>query len=315
MTCSFPGRAKRRPVSSHPPSRPTAARCDQQGGGRLRPTPVLFTGGISPFAREHLRVVEREPERPLSPELVLVSPELRERALLEEGDAPFPPQADVDPPTASVAPEPQVPLPSPSAVPRRAETAAGPVERRLTVGAATAIALTALIVFGAGVAVGKLAFPTPTARSPAAPRAASPRPSVTTAIPRTASSASATLPAQQPRSSTAPARAKRLPSRTVRPIPNGGYVLSDGRFRLSGTGRRILDFTLRTTCSGPLTLPPIQVAASGTFTFSGKPPGALPGTTVRVTGRFVSPAAASGTTRVTRGTCRSPARPFAAHLS
>ncbi len=331
--------------------RPTAARCDQQGGGRLRPTPVLFTVGISAFAREHLRVVEREPERPLSPELVLVSPELRERALLEEGDAPFPPQADVDPPTASVAPEPQVPLPSPPAVPRRAETTAGPVERRLTVGAATAIALTALIVFGAGVAVGKLAFPTSTARSPAAPRAASPppsvtaavprtsssasatlpatstarsqaaprtafrRPPVTTAVPRTASSASTTLPAQQPRSSTAPARAKRLPSRTVRPIPNGGYVLSDGRFRLSGTGRRILDFTLRTTCSGPLTLPPIQVAASGTFTFSGKPPGALPGTTVRVTGRFVSPDAASGTTRVTRGTCRSPARPFAAHLS
>jgi hypothetical protein len=296
-------------------------------------------------------MVDREPERPLSPELVLVSPDLRERALLEEERAaPAPPQADVDPPTASVAPAPRVPLPSPPAPPPRAEASAGPGGRRLTAGVATVIALTALIVFGAGVAIGKLAFPTSTARSPAAPRAASPKPPVTASVPRTSSSASTTppatstarssaaprvaspkppvtasvprtssapttLPVRQPRPSTTPPPAKTLPPRTLRPTPNGGYVFSGGTFRLSGTGRRILDFTLRTTCSGPLTLPPIQVAATGTFTFSGKPPGALPGTTVRVTGRFVSPVAARGTTRVTRRTCHGPATPFAAQLS
>jgi len=297
-------------------------------------------------------MVEREPERPLSPELVLVSPDLRERALQEEERAaPVPPPADVDPPTASVAPAPPVPLPSSPVPPPGAEASAGPGGRRLTAGAATAIALIALIVFGAGVAIGKLAFPTSTARSPSAPRAASPKPPVTASVPRTSSSASTTpqatstarssaapraaspkppvtasvprtsssapttLPARQPRPSTAPPPAKTLPPRTLRPTPNGGYVFSGGTFRLSGTGRRILDFTLRTTCSGPLTLPPMQVAATGTFTFSGQPPGALPGTNVRVTGRFVSPVAARGTTRVTRRTCHGPATPFAAELS
>ena len=66
-----------------------------------------------------------------------------------------------------------MPLPSPPAAPSSGETAARPVERRLTVGAATAIAVTALIVFGAGVAIGKLAFPTSTDRSPGRLSAAS----------------------------------------------------------------------------------------------------------------------------------------------
>jgi len=72
---------------------------------------------------------------------------------------------------------------------------------------------------------------------------------------------------------------------------------------------------LRTKCAGSLTLPAIQVAADGTFTFSGKPPEAPPGTTVHVTGRFTSPAAAHGTAQVERRTCHDPARPFAARLS
>jgi hypothetical protein len=293
-------------------------------------------------------MVEREPE--LSPELVLVSPDLRERALLEERDGPVAAEADVDAPTASAAPAPRVPSPPPPAAPP-AGADAGRAERRPAAWAVTAIVVTALVLFGAGIAVGKLAFPTSTARSPAppraaaprptvttsvpptstrvstprpatstarsqaAPRAAAPRPTVTTSVPRTSSSASTTVPAQQPKPSTAPPRAKTLPAKTVRPIPNGGYVFSDGRFRLSGTGRRILDFVLRTTCSGSVTLPPIQVAGTGAFTFSGRPPGASPGTTVRVTGRFVSPAAVRGTARVTRGTCHDPARAFAAHLS
>jgi hypothetical protein len=329
-------------------------------------------------------MVEREPE--LSPELVLVSPDLRERALLEERDGPVAAEADVDAPTASAAPAPRVPSPPPPAAPP-AGADAGRAERRPAAWAVTAIVVTALVLFGAGIAVGKLAFPTSTARSPAppraaaprptvttsvpptstrvstprpatstarppaapraaaprptvttsvpptstrvstprpatstarsqaAPRAAAPRPTVTTSVPPTSSSASTTVPAQQPKPSTAPPRAKTLPAKTVRPIPNGGYVFSDGRFRLSGTGRRILDFVLRTTCSGSVTLPPIQVAGTGAFTFSGRPPGASPGTTVRVTGRFVSPAAVRGTARVTRGTCHDPARAFAAHLS
>lgn len=265
-------------------------------------------------------MADRELERPLSPELVLVSPDLRERALLDEPDVPLPPEADFDPPqayvappTASVPPAPPVEVPSPPPVPPPAQ-AAGPIARRLTAGTATAIALAALIVFGAGLAIGKFAFPTSTARSPAALRSAAPQAPVTVPVPRTSSSASKTVPAQPSKSSAAPPRAEK-PSRTLRPIPNGGYIFSDGTLRISGTGRRILSFTLRTRCSGSVTLPPIEVAASGTFAYSGQPAGALPGTTVHVTGRFVSPVAARGTTRVTRGTCHDPARPFAARLS
>ena len=110
-------------------------------------------------------MADRELERPLSPELVLVSPDLRERALLDEPDVPLPPEADFDPPqayvappTASVPPAPPVEVPSPPPVPPPAQ-AAGPIARRLTAGTATAIALAALIVFGAGLAIGKFAFP------------------------------------------------------------------------------------------------------------------------------------------------------------
>jgi hypothetical protein len=92
-------------------------------------------------------------------------------------------------------------------------------------------------------------------------------------------------------------------------------VFADGRFRLSGTARRILDFVVQTKCSGSVTLPPIQVAPGGTFAFSGRPPGASTGTTVQLTGRFVSPAAARGTVRVTRPGCNDPTRSFAARLS
>ena len=295
---------------------------------------------------------EHGPERPLSPELVLVSPELRERALREERDEPPPARADDDTPPVA-APEPPAPSP-PSPAPPRAEAAAAPVERRRTARALTVLALIALLLFSAGIAVGKLAFPgstdqapvtsrsaspsppvttrppartsssvptttpraTSTARSPTAPRATAPRPPVTTASPaRTSSSASTTTPARQPKPSTAPPPAGTPPSSTVRPTPNGGYVFSGGRFRLSGNGRTILSFVLRTTCAGSLTLPAIQVAADGTFTFSGKPREAPPGTTVHVTGRFTSPAAAHGTAQVERRTCHDPARPFAARLS
>ena len=277
-----------------------------------------------------------------------------------------------------------MPLPSPPAAPSSGETAARPVERRLTVGAATAIAVTALIVFGAGVAIGKLAFPTSTDRSPGRLSAASRHRTGTadlvervddaaghlhgsvagraacdvSAAPRHHSGAAdlvervddaaghlhgsvagraacdvsaaprhhsgAVILVERVDAAAASSEAEALDDTASHQDGDVEHRRPDTERRLrlfrwevpvSGTGRRILDFTLLTTCSGPVTLPPIQVAASGTFAFSGKPPGASPGTTVHVTGRFDSPAAVRGTTRVTRGTCRSPESPFAAHLS
>ena len=124
---------------------------------------------------------EHEPERPLSPELVLVSPELRERALREERDEPPPARADDDTPPAA-APEPPAPSPR-STAPPRDEAAAGQVERRRTARAVAVLALIALLLFGAGIAVGKLAFPGSTDQSPVTSRSASPRPPVTTRPP------------------------------------------------------------------------------------------------------------------------------------
>ena len=178
--------------------------------------------GTSALAREHLPMADPELESPLSPELVLVSPDLRERALLDDRDAPLPAPADVDPPAhvdpppASVPPAPPAPLPSPPPVLTPAQVA-GPVERRPTARIAIAIALAALIVFGVGVAIGKLAFPTSTSGSPAALRSASPQPSVTVPVPRTSSTASTTVPARAAKSSAAPARAKRPSSASAAP--------------------------------------------------------------------------------------------------
>jgi hypothetical protein len=109
-----------------------------------------------------------------------------------------------------------------------------------------------------------------------------------------------------------------VPARkAIRAVPNGGYVLSEGRgrLRLSANGRTIVDFTVVTRCAGPLALPPLRIATTGEFTFSGHPSRPATGTTVRVKGAFVSPDEARGTLRVIGTTCREPATPFVAQLS
>ncbi|MGE5274811.1 MAG: hypothetical protein ACM3QU_13760 [Verrucomicrobiota bacterium] len=103
----------------------------------------------------------------------------------------------------------------------------------------------------------------------------------------------------------------------VRPISNGGYVFfeGNGNFRVSPNGRKIVGFTARTACAGQLVLPSFTVSQAGTFAFSGHPARSLPGTTVRLTGRFASRDEARGTLRVARTTCHDAATPFVAHLS
>jgi hypothetical protein len=261
---------------------------------------------------------------PLSPELVLVSPDLKVRALVEERTAPplyvvppldevVPLQPDVAPPQPDVAPpQPDVAPPQPPA-PIQISAPAPPREWRLTVGGATLIALAAIVVFGGGVAVGQFALPTPATRSAAS-----------TVIPNTAQATTPTgereatpVPVRQPEPAAQPTRARVATAKAVRPIPDGGYVLPDqrGRFRLSSNGRTILGLTLDTRCAGLLTLPPIDVGTTGAFAFAGHPAASPRGTTVRVKGRFVSPTEARGTTEVVRATCREPSNAFAAQLS
>jgi outer membrane biosynthesis protein TonB len=298
-------------------------------------------------------MVEQDLELPLSPELVLVSPELREHALLLELDAWLQAQSQshvASPPgdlgegaflkELDARSELDV---APPVLPPLADTAQP--EWRLTVGAATLIALSGLLVFGAGVAVGKLALPGSTAESiastsllttqpttagPAAPPLAESTPAPATKPPaRRVTRPQATTPkatarkppkattqtqARQPKPSATPPRPVKRAPKTVRLFPNGSYVMPGGRFRLSGNARMIVDFRLDATCAGHLALPPIPIAAIRTFAFAGRPAGAPSGTTVRVKGRFVSPTEARGTAQVT-GTCSDPATTFVAHLS
>jgi len=200
------------------------------------------------------------------------------------------------------------------------QTTEARVEWRLTVGAATVLALSALLVFGAGVAVGQLAVPGSTSRSPATQGSAQARQTASALVPVATMPAPTTVPPaakgrrQKPKPSAAVRRARAQPSKTVLPA-NAGYAFFDGHFLLSATGRAIVGFTARTTCAGPLVLPPIEVSPARAFGFSGHPRGSLPGTMVQLTGRFPSRSEARGTLRVTRKTCRDPATHFVAHLS
>lgn len=121
-------------------------------------------------------------------------------------------------------------------------------------------------------------------------------------------------PAPKQKQPPTPAHKQKQPANPVKPTL-GGYAFADGHFQLSATGRAIVGFTARTACAGPLVLPPIEVSPARAFGFSGHPAGSLPGTTVRLTGRFASRSEARGTLRVTRKTCRDPATHFVAHLS
>jgi hypothetical protein len=295
-------------------------------------------------------VVEPAVDAPLSPELVLVSPDLKARALVEERIArprPYlvPPLNEIVPLQPDVA-TPQIPAPPLAPV----QATPPPPEWHLTVGAATLIVLAAVAVFGAGLAIGRFAIVAPASESAtpsALPPTASPAPAATQnavpARPRVAATPSVAAtpvparpkPSSPPRPTEGSAAPAVLPARLrhpiqgtdransnpvaagFHPVPNGGYVLPNqrGHFRLSSDGRTIMDFTLATSCAGALTLPPIEVGTTGTFAFAGHPAASPSGATVRVEGRFVSSAEARGTAQVSGAGCRVPAAPFVARLS
>jgi hypothetical protein len=103
--------------------------------------------------------------------------------------------------------------------------------------------------------------------------------------------------------------------KTVSALPNGGYVLPDGHFRVGADAKTIVDFTVESRCAGSVALPPIPLDATSTFEFAGHPPDAPAGTSVYITGRFVSSREVRGTTQVSRGNCGDKRLPFVAHLS
>ncbi|MDP9319384.1 MAG: hypothetical protein M3O94_10025 [Actinomycetota bacterium] len=126
----------------------------------------------------------------------------------------------------------------------------------------------------------------------------------------------------RPKPAAARAHTAKLTSRTVRAIPNGGYVLPDGHFRVTGDARMIVDFTLSSRCATSLALPPIRIEGTGAFAFVGYLTGSPwdiapspPATAVRIKGRFLSSREARGTTQVSHGGCRDTTISFVARLS
>jgi hypothetical protein len=164
--------------------------------------------------------------------------------------------------------------------------------------------------------VGQFALPDSTSPSLASTPTPTPTIAQPASVPQGRPVAPAPVPAPQPMPAVAPSPVT-AGAGVVRPVPDAGYVLPEGRghFRLSSDGRTIVDFALVRTCAGLLTLPPIDVDATGSFAFAGHPGGSPSGTTVNITGRFVSPSEAHGTAQVSRSACRAPATTFVAHLS
>jgi hypothetical protein len=304
-------------------------------------------------------VVRSEPELPLSPELVLVAPEFGEHALVQEHNGRPPPSAAPPPPPpvlpAMAPPAPPVqalpPPPAPPTTPAEAPPAT-PVESetapvapapgwRLTVGGATAVLLSAIVVFGAGFLIGQFLLPESTSQPGTAQQAAppqttiaaitqaevteiaAPQPRTVPAAPRKTVATPAPVPTQQakpasPATPTPSPKPKASPKpepqpKTVRPLPGGGYVLAGGRFQVSSNGKAISGFTLDKTCAGRIVVPQIGVEPTGAFAFTGRPTGSS--ATIQVKGRFVTPTEARGTTLVRGSTCRGPATSFVARLS
>jgi hypothetical protein len=288
-------------------------------------------------------VVEPDRELPLSPELVLVAPELGEHALVRERNGRTPPvaaRAPVLPAAPPPAPPPPAAAPPVEAAPAPPiETATRPVppeppaRRRLTVGGAVLILLGALVVGGGGFLIARSVFsgsstpsvgPVTQQAPPAAttPQVATTQPSRAPRRPVVAAPTQQQKPqakpkpkpAPKPSSSAAPARAPKPKPTTVRPT-SGGYVLPGGRFQVSSNRRTIVGFTLGTKCAEQLTLPPIPIETTGAFAFAGHPAGSPAATTVHVTGTFTSPTEARGKTQVLGATCSAPATSFVARLS
>jgi hypothetical protein len=123
-------------------------------------------------------------------------------------------------------------------------------------------------------------------------------------------------PPVEPRPKPAPALPERAPAtEPVGALPSAGYVLPGGHYMVDARARTILDFTVDSRCAGSIVLPPIPIATTGVFGFAGHPPGTPTGTIARVTGRFVSPRTARGTTQVSRRACRGTTISFVARVS
>ncbi len=280
---------------------------------------------------------------PISPELVLVSPEL---AAIARAGLPDRPWEQFLPPVGAVTPlrPPAIAEPPAGAEPESAGASVAsqhPSRRRprVPVGAILLVAFVGLVVAGSvlperdaptlgppparanGLSVPSATPPTPTTpTTPASP--ATPATTPTTPVSRT------TRPTTTP---TAPTKPTAPTPRTVHPRPaplspkvkvvrrapvSGGYVLARGfgRLRVGADARSILELNVDIGCRGEVVLRRVGISPAGRFSVRRVVRRPVR-TTVSVTGVFTLAGRVHGTMRVTTPGCASGPIVFTGRLS
>lgn len=108
---------------------------------------------------------------------------------------------------------------------------------------------------------------------------------------------------------------RRPPLRPIGP-PNAGYIFGkSGQFRISAHARAVVGFMPDPRCGELFTLRPMQVARDGRFSFTGAPPATGDKARIVVRGRFVTRTLVRGTIHLRTNRCDSGVYRFTARLS
>jgi hypothetical protein len=99
-------------------------------------------------------------------------------------------------------------------------------------------------------------------------------------------------------------------------VAGSGYVFGDGgRFHLASNARSVVGMTLTLRCGGTATIPPLPLTSRLSFTFDGLVRSTAGPVTLSLDGRFVTAAAAEIAVQERGGSCGAGTRHFSAHLS
>jgi hypothetical protein len=262
-----------------------------------------------------LRLASTPTTEPLSPELVLVCPDLRLEALAALPDRPweaFLPVRSEDPPQAvaaagSLTAGPLVALPSADrlAVATADATAAAlPVASATRRGRDLALVTVALIV---GFIAAQFVH----------------RPAETSLMPGAGGSPSASpeAPAKQPtRETSSPGRGAGGPATTLAgglAVPRGGYVFGrSGRFQIAPDLRTVRMFHARVKCARNVVIPAMSLRGGSRFAYRGQiRAGEKRAVQLEVAGRFLNSSRVRGFVRARSAGCDSGKVRFLARLS
>jgi hypothetical protein len=251
---------------------------------------------------------------PLSPELVLVSPQLRLKALNALPDRPWeaflPPSREEPSPVRAAAGSRET---RPAAPVRDAHPARRPRRRPLRGILPVAVALVA------GFALAKLlpgpSEPRPVQRAGRSAAVAAEAPSSTraTSVPTRTHPAAAkpTAATQAHRASARTGRAK-----TLLAVPRGGYVFGrSGRFQVSADGQRVRLFQTRLSCARRVVVATIPLHGGARFSYGGRLRRGKHFVALEIAGRFLDRRRVRGYVRAHSANCDSGKSRFLARLS